>query len=300
MKQLNYWRKARPFLTDVLLPHWKKSFADDAAVLEGVIEAADKAVKFVLPDGGRIFNDKLKGLEGLEHLRLPYENVLIEYQAENNSFGVAEQVCGVENTRPYPRRIVLASEQGEHIFIYSVVGADVDGVTGWPMQPMAVVVKKHDSTEGLEVSIKSVNETTVRGIGAFIAPLGSLYEKVYGQGKEEWAWADMSDEVLAVLELVEALSCSNVTHEPMPQPKMNKSAIRRGAAPFDEYRMLVLKGADKSYPAKGGSHASPREHLRRGHIRALQNGNRIWINSCVVNAGIGGRIAKSYDMRKVA
>lgn len=299
MNQFNYLRKADVFLRNHMVPWLKDNHPIDAEVCSALLEDAKTATKFVLPEGGRVLNDRLKGIDGLEMLRLPFESVLIEYQA-SKSRGIAEDVVGEENTVPYPRRIVLANEQEGFIFVYSIVGSTLNGQETWAVQPMSVCISKVDSSVVVEPSIKSCNETTVKGVGAQIVPIGTLFDTMYSHSKEEWAWADMQDEVLAVLELIEALSCSNVTHEPLPTQKLNKSQIRKGALPFDEYRVLVVKNTTKEYQDKGGTHSSPREHLRRGHIRNLSNGNRIWINSCVVNAGVGGRINKNYDMRKVA
>jgi hypothetical protein len=39
--------------------------------------------------------------------------------------------------------------------------------------------------------------------------------------------------------------------------------------------------ADETTP---GHHASPVPHLRRGHIRRLQDGRRVWVRDCLVNA----------------
>lgn len=46
--------------------------------------------------------------------------------------------------------------------------------------------------------------------------------------------------------------------------------------------------------------ASPREHLRRGHIRRLEDGRKFWINAAVVAAGNGGKIHKDYGIRRAA
>lgn len=47
-------------------------------------------------------------------------------------------------------------------------------------------------------------------------------------------------------------------------------------------------------PPLGGSHASPRTHLRRGHIRQHPTAGRIWVNSCVVNPTAIGTVNKDY------
>jgi len=43
----------------------------------------------------------------------------------------------------------------------------------------------------------------------------------------------------------------------------------------------------------GGTHASPREHDRRGHWRRTSSG-RVWIEPMVINKGVGGRVEKTY------
>jgi hypothetical protein len=50
----------------------------------------------------------------------------------------------------------------------------------------------------------------------------------------------------------------------------------------------------------GGSHCSPREHLRRGHIRRIAGNRCVWVNSCVVAAGSRFGVSKDYTMRNPA
>ena len=71
--------------------------------------------------------------------------------------------------------------------------------------------------------------------------------------------------------------------------------LKHGKLPIIyETKILTIKPSVRSSSAeKGGSHTSPRQHLRRGHIRRLDSGN-IWVNSCVVGSAEKGRIDKSY------
>ena len=100
-----------------------------------------------------------------------------------------------------------------------------------------------------------------------------------------------------MLDFLNALQCSNVEVEKIP---LKKTALAmRKAIPFDEYHVLAIKVSQiKSIDcgAKNGLHRSPREHLRRGHIRRYANGSKIWVNAAVVNAGIGGKISKDYRL----
>jgi len=116
---------------------------------------------------------------------------------------------------------------------------------------------------------------------------------------------DMGDEVATVLSLCEALACSNVHAEPMEgslSPNENRKRIASGQLPLYETKVLVVSTPVQIHK-KGepqGTHASPREHLRRGHIRVLRRGEpleeRIWVQQCIVNPGGPGRVDKTYSV----
>lgn len=106
--------------------------------------------------------------------------------------------------------------------------------------------------------------------------------------------------VLRVLELCEALSCSNISHEPIEEinPAVNARRVRDGKLPFYETRILVVdtKNPSSTVEKQTGTHQSPRQHLRRGHIRRLPSAN-IWVNSCVVGSSKNGVINKDYFIK---
>ena len=102
----------------------------------------------------------------------------------------------------------------------------------------------------------------------------------------------------AVIELISALSCRNVKqrvcHEPVA---LNKKRIKNGNRPFYSYRILEIdEGKPATEPGAGGSHASPRVHLRRGHIRRLPDRN-VWVNACVVGNKALGMVSKDYAFK---
>jgi hypothetical protein len=116
---------------------------------------------------------------------------------------------------------------------------------------------------------------------------------------------DISSEVSALLELCEALSCSNVKHEVIQtyHPNINQRRIRDGKTPFYETRTLwidVPGGSKESGDPQGGTHRSPRQHLRRGHIRRLPTGKKVWVNAAVVGAKENGIIKKDYAIKELA
>ena len=74
--------------------------------------------------------------------------------------------------------------------------------------------------------------------------------------------------------------------------KLNKARVKRGKAPIPPYwrieppkpTVLVPGAAPQPATAKGGTHASPRPHDRRGHPRNLKSGHTVWVRDCKINA----------------
>ncbi len=105
----------------------------------------------------------------------------------------------------------------------------------------------------------------------------------------------------ALLSMLNALGCSNV-HIERSEPKKSGKKIK-AALPFDAYHVLTIDvpGRHSERTGAGGDHRSPREHLRRGHIRRLADGRRIWVNATVVSVGRGaGVVTKDYAVRCAA
>lgn len=102
-----------------------------------------------------------------------------------------------------------------------------------------------------------------------------------------------------LLDFLQCLSCTNVRMTERHPP--GSKFVFGQACQEDAYYELTIDPNPKNYDgqAQGGTHASPREHLRRGHIRHLANGKSVWINAMVVNPGVGGKIEKDYKIKAV-
>lgn len=87
-----------------------------------------------------------------------------------------------------------------------------------------------------------------------------------------------------------------------PSPKeasINAKRIRKGKKPLLEFRMITIDGRkhDASSVPKG-THASPRQHWRRGHWRNTKTGKKVWIDPMLVGDEENGKIIKDYAVGK--
>lgn len=92
------------------------------------------------------------------------------------------------------------------------------------------------------------------------------------------------------------LGCANVQTVDHDAPAaLNKKRARAGKFPILTHKTLVVV-ADAARTARvdrGGTSSSPRVHLRRGHIRRLDEVRRVWVQPCVVGSK-HGVVTKDY------
>jgi hypothetical protein len=88
------------------------------------------------------------------------------------------------------------------------------------------------------------------------------------------------------------------TTDVLADAKEARSRRIRGKAPLFTYKTLTI-GARKARPAGkgGGTHASPRSHLRRGFYRTSKHGVRHWVQATVVKGDTPGFIHKDYRIK---
>lgn len=84
--------------------------------------------------------------------------------------------------------------------------------------------------------------------------------------------------------------------EHKPDEKLQKARAKRGKKPLFSYWTLELTDPKtESGDARGGTHASPRLHLRRGHPRQFKPGHWTWVQPCAVGNKKLGMVHKDYS-----
>jgi hypothetical protein len=285
------------------------------------------AVHFALPDGGKILDDNKKGIKG-EKIRLPFKKMTVEYYVPQRS---DEEYKG-EGTHKSSKRLIVAREltqkeieyefegfryslkDPDDVYIVLTAASYIDQENMWTPEVFGWIMPSNwdDFEDTRALDVRSPNDKAYVGLnGIPINMCKNLLARTMKneidktQGYKE-AIRDIGAEILAVLELCEALSCSNIKHEVMEHydAKMNQRRINDGKVPLYETRTLWLDAPSTivygGNEGLGGTHRSPRQHLRRGHIRRLQTGKKVWVNSAVVGARNGGVICSTYAIREAA
>lgn len=309
----------------------KSSFKKDFLRVQKIfVDEIKNSVHFALPDGGTIFDDAKKGIRN-EKVRLPFTKISIEYYCpEINEYEeglvwaskrliLAEEMTTqqlLDSSKGYTNVMVENVQNCEDDEIWIVIYAAsfyphvnlwTPEVIGWAL-PSAWDQPFRDKIEPItdRESDHNGNGTEMYGFPIALCPEMIAYgQKIDGKASVSNFIKDIASEVSALLELCEALSCSNVHHQVMEHfnPAINQRRVRDGKVPMYETRTLwidVPGGSKDSGDWQGGKHRSPRQHLRRGHIRNLQTGKKVWVNAAVVGAKESGIIKKDYAIKELA
>lgn len=238
------------------------------------------AQKFILPDYGKVFDIPKLEIKSFiskycPDLRLPFPVVAIEYEHP-------QTIGGESSDTDFDAVIAIAEESVDD-------GEPVIDV--FPLCRTMIKGRKYWVPVNFSANISARYGIRFRPVTRF----GVEYVAKNGLASYRKAHKDVQNEIGAVMGLITALTCRNVEQRILPAPEaLNKKRLKANKRPFFSYKVLTLKNENQQIMAPGsGSHASPRVHLRRGHIRRLE-GRTVWINASVVGNKSLGMIQKDY------
>jgi hypothetical protein len=84
----------------------------------------------------------------------------------------------------------------------------------------------------------------------------------------------------------------------VPQTFTNRRKIAQGKIPSYDWRTVVIEPTAPRRDSLGGTHASPRLHDRRGHLRRLKSGKNVWVKPCKVGDPSKGVVWHDYAIRE--
>lgn len=269
-----------------------------------LVERMEQGTKFALPRHGRLFDNVSRSMIG--GWRLPYETVVFEYDAPLNPDEPRDKWHAIS----VPKRIVVAWEHEDGAFVWPVNYWDAKKIwvanwCGYWLRYLNEAIElSEEEQERIRCSMGDLTDGSGHpradgpqsDFGFFGRPalFGDFVPNGSRQEIEIAAYHDCHDEIVATLQACAALACTNVTTDVI-RPNREARAARPASTLFDYHVLMIRAGAGhQTSEDKGGTHASPRTHLRRGHIRRLAWGPRVWVNSCVVNPSAIGTVNKDY------
>jgi hypothetical protein len=233
-----------------------------------------EAQPFLMPHNGDL------GLEGkrsimMGELRPPYPVTALEFKF-TNEFAKAKNFSAAT--------IFLMDDwDNDNDFCISMAACwlELTGTWGWCDEILRV-------PKGLDLQVTGFDECTFSG-PVQRAPLGITDE----DPKFRPCWAFFTRIAADFLCL---LSCSNVDVRDAPISRFKREQdARKHRGRFLVYKILDLPNKTASgEDVAVGTHASPRFHFRRGHIRRLPTGKNCWVRMHSVGTMVNGIVAKDY------
>jgi len=274
------------------------------------------SIKFILPENGRLLNLNKADQKNIDYFKLPYDVVSAEFQMASylvtefpDQTVVKKRIALAFTTKAAPKILVDAARiqcHGNGIYVWPINYFDPLG--RWLIDPFGAFFPEETNLMHGEFVYNGHGKTKIKEVGVGFLPLmfgtigQSAADALYSRYGEKEATARIigstREECQAINEMCLVLNCSNVNdNEIITPPKfLNKKRKKKGKVPFFEYRILTVKQSDNNdkKPPIGGTHASPRVHLRRGHIRHLPSGSTTFVQPCVVGDKKRGVIHKDY------
>jgi hypothetical protein len=281
-----------------------------SSFIDYVSRMLHKSIKFTLPDNGHLLDDSLEFSEKkLQLFKLPYPIVSLEFEAPDLDWNL------IPGNLPSTKRIALALDfdqiSSEDLSItkaifptlvkYStdnkVIVISVYHIKdkGWLASRGACLVSKDPETSKVKHPVTGKPATTIK---ADILPIQLALEMEEHQQLQKSIELDTNDEMAIVVDFCAVMNCNNVsTAIANPSENQNKKRARNGKLPMYAYHVLMLNPLEEKenkVEHQGGTHASPRLHLRRGHIRRLADNRVTWVNAAMIGNKKNGVVEKSY------
>lgn len=299
-----------------------------------VIDLLKLSVKFILPNRCNLVEPDEIRQAHLDLARLPFPCVAFEVPYEQeDGLSPLPDIAGLQQ-QPATRRIALCWEPDPAYelhpgmndilqrfpeggaFIVPVYWTPVDRKWNLPLggtfHPYKNELREYGPEEVLsgsnianearaEAGMRMIRSKQIRTEPFVLLPeLFEMNLEMVHHGDRDKAVAqillDTYDEDSFMLQACSVINCANVTTAAVnPKAAQNMKRRARGKQPFFSYKVLqLMEERREAGPSLGGHHASPRMHLRRGHLRRLES-KTVWVKATMVNARSSeGVVVKDY------
>ena len=245
-------------------------------------------IMFALPDYGRLKDRDIKQSFAGNVFKPPYPMCILEFTGEH--------LPSVPLENKSSKRVVFVYDRGTYADIIPLSYRDIDNAWHPPVFSFRFYYEA-------PVAVRLTGEG-MAALTGFNKVLPDLFDKIeetgFGKSSEKFARAmadDFLDELWAYVDFCRVLNENEVAFEDVePDAAKNKMRRARGKAPLFTYKVLTIGKPKRKSRHLGGTHASPRSHLRRGYYRTSRNGVRHWVQPCMVKGETDGFVHKDYKV----
>lgn len=271
----------------------------DIKRIERLLREVKSAVCFQLPMNGILLKDDEElvnmPLDTEGFTRSPYPMVVMEFDYTFPD-GHLRHVVLIVVDMPY---ITTADGRKGGVYCIPTTVASEDG-DDWKVPAFGFYLPY---TQHGTWSVEGEGWTQHIGFQPFLPDAMQVLAEVNGKGGRvnDYMQEVFEDEVLfyvrGYLHFCAAVGMHEVTFTDVePDKGRNKMRRARGKAPLFTYKVLTIGKKKPKSRRLGGTHASPRSHLRRGYYRTSRNGVRHWVQPCMVKGNTDGFVHKDYKV----
>ena len=242
------------------------------------------AIHFKLPENGYVLPDSGDSvLIATDFLKPPFPVTVIEYAAAGGELKPDEFRSS--------KRLVMAVEERDSVVLFAACFKD--DKRAWI--PPLVYFRFY---YGKEISL---SRTQSKALSDDILAVGEAWDGLMGGlPLEQYAAMELKNlnqELSVYMDFCKALAEYDTEFaDHRPDAETARKRRLRGKKPLYTYKVITITGKRRvSEVGKGGTHASPVAHLRRGHWRTYKSGVRGWVNAMMIN-GTNGIVVKDYKV----
>jgi hypothetical protein len=207
-------------------------------------------------------------------------------------------LTGADLRPPYPITIIeYDTERYQHVVVAEDLGTHVKLQTYGSLQGSGVAICP------VEYRFEYVDHQVDIELRYWAKTLADSVAKKQSKTPEEMF--RLATEIIHRATMVYARLCAVLANNEVettdvpPDDKANRLRRISGYAPLYAYKTLTIGAPKKRQAVRGGgTHASPRSHLRRGFYRTSRNGVRHWVNATMVMGETPGFVHKDYKVEQ--
>lgn len=266
---------------------------------ETIASLLRNAVHLVLPPRGEIYRANLDGrgcptddeCESLHGLPAPVTAIEYPYppterEVRPGTYPAPKRITLITDGKQlYPKEQTLERHQLQLFSIFEVNRGSVE----WSFQrsslflfaPFTAIPKTRDRERwGMQCAVLDlVTNTMLSGVHA----------------REQFS--EWQADIIATVQCCHALRAGALLDERTESSSSRRRKFQRQGVGGFTYHVLRIPTRDRESSGRAnGSHASPRFHVRRAHIRKLPNGALTFVRQCFVGDDSAGSVSKHYQI----